>query len=195
MWKKWKIFCQINSFVINIIFRKCVAFTKLLSKRLNFRNFHNFHWVPSYTLCAVELKNHSVKKRKITYILHISQRKTKKNYSWNQLFSNYFVKLLLSRNFCHKSLKENFHNFKVGITLWILWNFCITTFWKISVKTISLVKSLLYNWFHEIIFKWYKKFVNSTVQCGRRSNEERFLQIIRENKITYVICTFNFTEI
>ena len=37
------------------------------------------------------------------------------------------------------------------------------TFWKISVKTISLVNSLLNNWFHEIIFKWYKNLVNSTV--------------------------------
>ena len=39
----------------------------------------------------------------------------------------------------------------------------ITTFGKISVKTIPLVKSLLYNWFHEIIFKWYKNFGNSTL--------------------------------
>ena len=48
-------------------------------------------------------------------------------------------------------------------TLWILRNFCITTFWKISVKTISLVTNLLYNWFHEIIIKWYKNFANSTL--------------------------------
>ena len=44
------------------------------------------------------------------------------------------------------------------------WTFCITTFWKISVKTISLKKGLLYNWFHEIIFKWYvQNLVNSTM--------------------------------
>ena len=42
---------------------------------------------------------------------------------------------------------------------------CITIFWKISVKTTSSVKSLLYNWFHEINFKWYKNFLNSTL-CG-----------------------------
>ena len=31
------------------------------------------------------------------------------------------------------------------------------------MKTISLVNSLVNNWFHEIIFKWYKNLVNSTV--------------------------------
>ena len=50
-------------------------------------------------------------------------------------------------------------------TLWILRNFCITTFWKISVKTISLVKNLQCNLFDEIIFKWYKNLVNSIVWC------------------------------
>ena len=39
-------------------------------------------------------------------------------------------------------------------------------FWKISVKTTSLVKSLLQNWFHEIILKWYKTLVHYvTPQC------------------------------
>ena len=41
--------------------------------------------------------------------------------------------------------------------------------WRISVKAISFVKSLICNWFHEIIFKWYKNLVNSTEwQCGKR---------------------------
>ena len=74
-------------------------------------------------------------------------------------------------------VRENFPFFHTVLcvphTLWILRNFCITTFWKISVKTISLVKSLLYNWFHEIIFKWYKNLVNSTMchtHCGNYGN-------------------------
>ena len=33
------------------------------------------------------------------------------NFSWNQFFSNFFSKTLLSRNFCQKSARVNFRNF------------------------------------------------------------------------------------
>ena len=61
------------------------------------------------------------------------------------------------------------------------------TFWKISVKTISLVKSLLYNWFHEIIFNWYKNLVNSTV-CTLCSHSAEKRQILShtEKKIRQI---------
>ena len=62
-------------------------------------------------------------------------------------------------------LKKNKKEIQSRSTLWSLRNFCITIFWKISVKTTSSVKSLLYNWFHEMNFKWYKNFVNSTLWC------------------------------
>ena len=87
----------------------------------------------------------------------------------------------------------------VWCTLWSLWNFCITIFWKISVKTTSSVKSLLYNWFHEINFKWYKNFVNSTLwRCSVEKRGEKFtaMQFFSSNQLcsNFVSKTVTFTK-
>ena len=74
--------------------------------------------------------------------------------------------------FAKKAKMQKLRNFHSVVsymyTLWRLRNFCITIFWKNSVKTTSLVKNFTTKLisFHEIILKWYKNFVNSTLWCS-----------------------------
>ena len=59
----------------------------------------------------------------------------------NQFIVKFFSKTLIWRNFCDKTVAVKFRNFQCARTLWSLRNLCITIFWKISMKTTSLVKS------------------------------------------------------
>ena len=60
-------------------------------------------------------------------------------------------------------------------------NFCITDFWKNSVKTISLVKSFSVKSISRKILKWYKNFTNSTLTLWKLQKftltENKFRQI------------------
>ena len=78
-------------------------------------------------------------------------------------------------------------------TLWSLQNFCIIVFWKNSVKTVSLVKSLLYNWFHEIFLKWYKNFTNSTLCIVEKRESHCHANIFPSNQ--FVVKFFSKTLI
>ena len=93
-------------------------------------------------------------------------------FSWNQLFIKLFSKNVDLTKFLTRKC-ERISAILRERTLWILQNFCITTFWKISVKTISLVNSFLNNWFHEMIFKWYKNNVNSTQWSAKWKNKKK----------------------
>ena len=99
---------------------------------------------------------------KFLHAVHTMEKReifSHQNFSSNQRFSNLsLVKPLLSRNFWQK-FRENKSFTHCGFYE----IFVSRLFEKISVKTMSLVKSLLYNWFHEIIFKWSNNLVNSTV--------------------------------
>jgi len=132
-------------------------FTKEIIRNSNLKMFHlreKIPWKQLFTRWKV-WKNKKLSLTKINFV--------------KSTLLSYLVKPLLSRNFCQKCVRENSRNFYT--TLWILRNFCITIFWKISVKTTSLVKRLLQNWFHEIILKWYKNFVNSIMCWACRCSE------------------------
>ena len=82
-------------------------------------------------------------------------------------FVIYVVKPLLSRNFCQKCVTKNSRNI---VTL--LQKFTLTE--KIF-RQMTLVIS--FTCFHEIILKWYKNFVNSTLH----SVEKREIYSHRKN--------------
>ena len=68
-----------------------------------------------------------------------------KNISSNQLFSIFFSKTFVSRNFCQKRVGAQCGNFA---------NFLSYIFDKNFVKAPFLLKKLLKSWFHEIFFQW-----------------------------------------
>ena len=109
-------------------------------------NFCNFHTVPV---------SHKVEKREI-----LSHRK--KIREMNSLVIS-LVKTLLSRNFCKKSVRENFRNFHtVYHTLWKLQKFALTKkiFRQINYLVISLGKTLLSRNFCQ---KWVRVNFSNTL--------------------------------
>ena len=66
-------------------------------------------------------------------------------FPWNQLFT-FFVKNSLSRNFCHKNVRENYLNF-----------YKCTVCQVISRKNCNKQFAIC-NCFHEIFFKWETKY-------------------------------------
>ena len=79
--------------------------------------------------------------------------------SSKHLNSHFFCKtILVSRNFYQESVRANFRNNHHN-TVWKLWNFSLTVFWKNFVKVIVLLTKLLNSWFDESFFSGSEFFI------------------------------------
>ena len=97
-----------------------------------------YHLLMLPQICERLIHIHSVVKWKNSH---------QKNISSNQLFSIFFSKTFVSRNFCQKRVGAQCGNFA---------NFLSYIFDKNFVKAPFLLKKLLKSWFHEIFFQWEK---------------------------------------
>ena len=107
-----------NRFYISKFVIKDFTFTKFLPKRKNnqcgkTRNYLSLKKNSSNQLCS-NFCEKSVRENFHTglHTLEITEIYShRKNISSNHLYSNFLVKMLLSRNFCQKSVRVNFRNF------------------------------------------------------------------------------------
>ena len=168
------VFCQIG---VKVNFLRNSTLCVFLTTFPHCARVHKCPKFPQYTAVL------TVKFKKFLY--HNFENNFREN---NFLRSKSFTMKLISRN--DSQVIQNFCKLHCAhSTLWILRNFCITSFWKISVKTTFSVKSLLYNWFHEINFKWYNNFINSTL-CTVCKNEKFSLTEKKIRQINYLVISF-----
>ena len=94
----WAFYVKLYTFI-----RESKVFSKAVSKKLISRNF-GFWREKIIRFSSTVHKAHCKKREILSY---------RKNISWNQLFSNFLVKTLLSRNFCQKCVRECVHSVKI----------------------------------------------------------------------------------
>ena len=106
---------------------------------------------------------------------------------WNLLFlqkfreSNVFGKEMISRNFCEKMEAAKFRNYHTAHCIVDFTKFLYHDFLKNFRENNFLLKILLYNWFHEIIFKCHGFFAK--IPSNQRFTKEFYYKLIWRKKI------------